>query len=394
MAITIEDQPQEFSPVYNELIFLASSNNTAEAGFQYVFDIYTGGTLRQRHLIPARPDNGLGIFDARKYLESVITTNIDETDTTAFLVNSQSQRIYEIKVGEKTDALGIVADLAVTGDLVAWNGVYDFLDFVDYAQADVLLLDSTKPWLTNAPTAQNIELNQFLWGYSLTEFPATFRWLQIQRFDAAGAPIGGPSNIANPIAGVDDHHIRFGVGTQNLETTLGAGYFTGVASYTVVATDNFFVPISKTYTFTICTPCRYPTKRIHFLNALGGYDAYNFTLVADDDTQITRRKVRQLTGEVNGTNDWVNTKRMRGERITHTTKTRKLTLRSDWLTEEELAWLRELVESPDIMLEDAGDLIAINPTNQTFREEKHTYKQLFNLTATFDYAVRNFRQRG
>lgn len=393
MAITIEQEPPEHSPAYNELIFVASSNNTALAGFQYVFDIYEGAVLKTRHLIPARPQNGLGVFDARKYIEQTVGFDMDETNTSTIIKNVDSFTQYQVKIGEKTDASGLVPDLGISSILYAWNSVFDFLDFVDYNEADHLLLDSTKPFLTNAPTEQNIELNQYLWMYSALGTPASFAWLQIQRYDAAGAPVGGASNIANGLTGSTDRFLRSIAGTQNLETQFGAGYFTGVASYTVQAMNGAFVPISKLYTFTITTECRYPTHRIHFLNELGGFDAYNFTKVADRDRTNVRKTVRTLTGEIDGSNDFVNTKRDRGIRVTHTTIQEKLTLRSDWLDDAGIAWLQELVESPEIYLEDGGDLIALHPTKTSFRIEKETYKQLFNLTVTFDFAVKNFRQR-
>lgn len=392
MAITIEQEPSEFTPVYNPNIFVLSSDNTAEAGFQYVVDVYFDAILQTRHLLSARPDNGLGLFDASEVMKSQVTHNIDAS-TGQFATNPQSYKKYQIKVGEKTTALGVVADLATSSFIFAWNSVFEFNDFVDYDEDDHLLLDGTKPFLSSGPLSRKIELNQKAWFYSMNDTPGNYDQIRVEKFDASGGSLGvllipNPFNTATD----DNKFTRAGVGTWNINDFSVGFIDASVASYTVLAEDTGGTDISNTYTFTIDTQCRYTTIRIHFLNRLGGFDAFNFTKVADYTSSIQRRSFNNPVGDFSGSS-FVYSKDQREKNIMNTTINNRLTIRSDYLTEAELAWLKECVTSPVVFQEDNLELIALNPTTTSFKESKSEYEQLFNLTIQFDFGHIDYTQQ-
>ena len=75
MAITILQQPLDYSPVYNDINFVCSSTNVAQTNFNFIFDVKINGTLVSRHRIPARPDNNYGLFNVKRIAENYLTHN-------------------------------------------------------------------------------------------------------------------------------------------------------------------------------------------------------------------------------------------------------------------------------------------------------------------------------
>ena len=89
MAITILLEPQEFQPVYNEVITVLSSTNSGQPNFQYVIDVNVDGVKTSRTKVTPNPD-GYGVVDLHKHLEPFVNSDIDysETDTFQLLPNS------------------------------------------------------------------------------------------------------------------------------------------------------------------------------------------------------------------------------------------------------------------------------------------------------------------
>ena len=71
MAITIDDQPYEYTPIGQRLMIVATSDNVSNAGFRYVFDF---GSFQ----VNVQPNaSNKGILDlAPIFRESLITTFI------------------------------------------------------------------------------------------------------------------------------------------------------------------------------------------------------------------------------------------------------------------------------------------------------------------------------
>ena len=51
MALTIHDTPVNYTPSGNPVVWTFSSDQTAQANFSYLVEVYVGGTLRGRQQI-------------------------------------------------------------------------------------------------------------------------------------------------------------------------------------------------------------------------------------------------------------------------------------------------------------------------------------------------------
>jgi len=69
-----------------------------------------------------------------------------------------------------------------------------------------------------------------------------------------------------------------------------------------------------------------------------------------------------------------------------------LKLNSDWITDEQSAWLRELVESPEIYYELDGVMYSAHIKNADYVTKLHITEPIFNLEIELE-TTKDVRQR-
>jgi hypothetical protein len=164
------------------------------------------------------------------------------------------------------------------------------------------------------------------------------------------------------------------------------------------------VAASKTYKYVIDrNNCNYIPYRLLFMNELGGTDFYNFKL--DSKQTFNTQKT-----EFKKTLDWdyaFDTVRSgssgynmgpRGRTILSQKVTQQITITSDWITEKESIWLRELITSPEVYViqsrkpyefyDNATELISVPIiiTDTSWQVKTYTRDKLFNVQVTFEFA--------
>src|SRR5436853_1651468 len=113
----ITQTPQKFSPAYNELIYVAHSDNTANLNYKYICDIYgADGTTRLARIKRIPQPDGYGVFDLHRILENYISC--DPGDTSGISSNTKSYCAYIVKFGEEYGAAtsGPVQYLSLASD--------------------------------------------------------------------------------------------------------------------------------------------------------------------------------------------------------------------------------------------------------------------------------------
>jgi len=191
----------------------------------------------------------------------------------------------------------------------------------------------------------------------------------------------GPYNILN----IPD--AQFTLGVQPI--------ITGSVAYYIVQTFNSSnAALSIDARYDIVDNCsRYEKRRLQFLNELGGYDTFNFTLVSKETMDIERSMFKKDLGSYGSSYSFVNSPNDRAYSQYHTKIKDKISIQSDWVKEEELAWLEQLVTSPDVRLDDGLYLIPINITNTSFEKKKVVNEKLFNLQLEYTLSYDRYRQR-
>jgi hypothetical protein len=168
-----------------------------------------------------------------------------------------------------------------------------------------------------------------------------------------------------------------------------------ITSYTIRTLDTG-IPngsSSETKTFKIVSNCTAYTKyRLHFLNRLGGFDSFSFIKGSQIVDTINKQMYKKPKGTLTGSSFGYDI----SDRLTTQYQTEVKTayqINSDWITDEESEWLRELLSSPIIFWEKDGELLAVNITDVQYQSKKAVTDMTFHLTVTFETSYTTQLQR-
>jgi hypothetical protein len=406
MAVTIITTPKDYSPVYNEMVYTASSTNVAQTNFSFLVDIYINGsgTKTARLRIPPEPNGNYCVVDIHRVLEaSANSVLFDTSDTNDYEEAPDSIVEYIVKFGEEYGTtITQYPDLTVDSTRYAINGSLERNEFIDYDWADYTPLDSTKKFLTNSPSTLYTSINDYGVltcfnninndGYAITTLDANGSPNGFFSISITGVPEGELVHYKSNPASINN------IDASNITVSSGALPIidSDVASYIIWTWDTLTITeSSERKTFVIREDCKSDLVRLIFLNKLGGWDSFNFYLVNNEMSEIERKMYKQNPNRLDGSGNYTYSKSDR-EKVQYYTKTMpKKKVTSDWLTEAEDAWLLELIESPEIYLQSGSDLIAVANIDLTSHtKRKHVSEKLFNLEFNIEFGWDNYRQRG
>lgn len=102
MAITIEAEPYDFTPAYNECKFIVDSTNVNLPGFKYIFEIFESGTANIIATYKVLPSYGTGYgeVDLSKLLSNQVSFDFQPNSLT-FYNASNCYYKYDVEIGEE-----------------------------------------------------------------------------------------------------------------------------------------------------------------------------------------------------------------------------------------------------------------------------------------------------
>ena len=420
MAITIQQYPiggQYITMAHNPVEYVVSSNNTAQPNFKYIADLsWTSGTTSVRYIQGADPTNGICRFDLSSVLRNVVTYDPPVDALNDFYDCKNSYSTLTIKFGEQygpTSAITNYVNLQSDG-MYIWNACIPINRWWNN-QTTVPELYSVKDYkskfLTDYPFRVQDNgikvcyndrhflyflqsgINDDVYQVKIELYKSGSVWNTIY-WDCPAA-INKTKNV-----------VRIGVGPLNLQTSgTELNYFSSqspcidedVEYYSVVLLDDKATELTETLFFSINCECTWETPyRLCFLNSLGGYDFFNFNWNSKKSSSYEKsyfkRKAWSWSSDASPTVSYRSN--YRGKVQYSTIATDRLQLTSGWITEEESAWLEELISSPDVYILDneTGQLTAVTVTDTQYDYKTLEYDQLFNLTVNLEFAHNRYRQ--
>jgi len=410
MAIIIDQQVTGMATAYNPIDYVLSSDNTGETNFKYISTVYVNGSDVHTYLTPADPVYSNGVIDISDIVESYLSFDFD-TSLNDDSIKNNPNSIAEVYVdfGEQYDVSGTVTDfsgLATSQTIEVINGSLEYEDYIGFDYTDYYNNSSSlTKFLTNAPVNRTIPSDMKAWLYMYYDNSTVYLdKVRVRTYDSNGT-INGLFTFSNSYRGggnYTDNHVRFPVGS-NLNDVTGVTVNSGalpildadVASYDVQTFDNLITGTSEIRTYKRDLTCTgFDRYTIHFINELGGFDSFAFDLVHKvnwDKEQSEYMTHGYTRGE--GTLTRNLTKHQR--RSYNTTTKKSIRLTSNWITEEESIWLREMFDSPIMFCEyPDGTLVAISNIDlSTYEEKQSIVDKTFNLQLTVNLAWDNYRQR-
>ena len=407
MAITIITQPLTYVPAYNPIIVTASSTNTAQPNFRYIVQVIFSypSVVTKTLKISARPDGYL-LFDAHRIVENYLSYDFSISDATDSISCPNSYASFIVDIGEEYGTTPAeYLSLADTGNINAINAAVkhsvasfgnetSFISLNIPTQYQILTgtLSTTRKFLTTAPR-DGIRIcdDSNFYLYITTGATTEPIKLKLDVYDVSGGLLGTEIKTLTATTALV---LRYGVGTKNINDW-NAAYLVGASYYDITLCDNTPAALGETIRFNIDCGCSKfnETFRLHWLNPLGGFDAFSFNQRFDRNFQIKKTNYTKILGSMSaGAFSYTTAQAGKVNFDTRTTETIKIN--SDWITEEENEWIFTLAKSTQVFWEiDADTYAPVTLTNASYKQQTYAGKKLFNAEFTIEISNEIASQR-
>jgi hypothetical protein len=407
MAITINDQPYQYTPVGQRLMLVASSTNVANAGFRFVFDF---GAFQ----VNVQPNaSAKGILD----LAPIFRESLQHDAGTASDIDiakeltSVAQISCTIKEGWLVDGVFTVSGsgMADIDDVYAFLSEYQIADGYKPNPNTRYALDGTDKYLLSERTndthkwieasARGLSNDYVYIPTRLADYGQLYSIsnngllvdneatdLFVSTYDDSNTLIEATNYpLFNDLNSVT----RLGAYPQNL---IGAGAdFTNVKYYTIQAGASIlppiYTPVSRVYCFYLVPDdCRFDNVRLGWTNTCGGVDYFNFTKKSELSFSYDRKQYQKVVGAYNESTFSFDTFD-RGATDRYVTTTKGLQINSDWVSVGEFNLLQTLCRSNDVyIINDDATLTPVLVEAQNFVIKDERYSKLYNVTLNLKYS--------
>ena len=394
MAITFHTQPQIFTPGSNPVVWTFSSDETAQANFSYIVEVYVNTILHSTHQVFEQ--SGIySKFNASEIARALLSSPL-VLDGTLVTLYSSAFDLIEITVYEQYGTPPAIEASDSSQAKYVFNAALRHQDFVNwdfnlYNISTGNSIGSGMKYLTSWPRTY-----KYLCGLNEKVFLGfisddTGLAVDIRLYNSANSLIVsslGNSITYQPLNVID-------ASPQNIinNTAITSGNFSTCVYYTVRTNGTgggAFFGRSEVFKIYIDTECqRYPSRRLHWLNKFGVWDSFTFDLVSTDSTKVEGNRYEKEKGIWDAENYVYPL--YQGEGTTFSKRAEDtLTLNSDWIKEDVQQWLvRELYESPKVYLESDGNFEPVNVTNASYKlkvsRRDGLIQELVEISRTYIY---------
>ncbi len=392
MAITINSAPANYSSLHSALYFVVSSTNSAQTNFKFVCDVYVNGNLVTRLKSFPQPSSSKGIFNVAPIVRNYWNSYFKPSSSAISYTGNDIYVEYEVKFGEEYS--GTTYTNLEEQSAFAYNYVQDFLynptsdAFITPAKYDTSYAGF---YLTNRDKTQ-VSFPSSLIGtgrlftsfLSDAENTAKNLSLDITRVNGATS-----TNFTGSTQSWEDFAL-LNISPAAINAYLGSEVITDATTYYDVKAKIAGVQTDVMRVTFKCT--QNDVIPLHFLNSVGGYETFHFTLVNRQNRTIERKSFQALQYEYEAATtamDMVDAYgKLYGGMIPFTTQQRvTYKLISDWVNFTDYNWLKEMIASPEVYLERNNQFMPINITTTNWTEKKRFADKTFNLELDIDLGL-------
>jgi hypothetical protein len=443
MAITINQYPTSPNMANNNLLFAVSSSEYTSSQFQYIGNLSYSGSSTVLQTIKQQPNpSGYGVFDFGQIISNYLDSD-NNWKASPFSTASEAGKRFQVRFGEEYatsvsgtaiqySGLGYPGNPAVTASAYYYiaNGLVEPYDKVNwnfpsasYYTASAVSTTTTfskQHALTNAPTTLSIQDGEYATVSFIngnfngsTTAAQDIYIVTVDVYDSSNNLLdsydlanlvgngGGPrangtqvwSNVAaNQTAGTQ--LLTVGIGPQNLSddgNTFGSSWSYYIVNAYGQQSAGVLNPSGSYATIRYNKQgarCGYDGVRFAWKNEFGVWDYFTFTLADGENTSIERQEYTQTFVDYSTPTPTVSyNKERRGAKQFFNKLTNNRTANSDWLTQAEADWLKELFFSTTVFQQDGTDFFPIVITSATLTEKKNPRTQkLFQYQIEFQPA--------
>jgi hypothetical protein len=370
MAVTIVN-PTAYSSIQDDLWTIASSDNSGQTDFKFVFDVYNGANQLVRCKVYPDPTNGKGYFDAGPVVRNEISydwfTPVNGNSTFLNDATDKVAQTYNIRVGE--DFSGITTLNLASGNVTAYNYAPSI-----FKRRQSNISSFADKWLTNRPLTGKCDFNSKLLIPYLANISTDDGMFLNVVLDGNEYYI---DSIATSINGYRFNQLN--IGPKAINSAYGSTLITSNTSYY----DCFFTYNGGSYpaTFRVVLDCHptYTPYNLYFINQYGMFDTAAFNLVSKLNLDTERKSFTKLNKKFNtGSVGFYDSNNVYYEsKINYASKTNwTYKLNMDFMTDAEYIWLAELMTSPQIYMEIDSNYYPVTIKNTNYEYIKHNVQGL------------------
>ena len=374
--MTFESTPGAYSSVNDPLVYVVydahAANPTTYPNYKYVVELEINSVQVYKGKYFPHPTSNRGIVDLgaviREYCIQSFGANVGGTMDADEMAEGEWRVSCVVKVREEygttTSAVLLTDSSRVFYNY--YNGRFPGTDAIGVYNDDVI---SDRPANINVPfTCNNYFVPYF--AEASTPFNVVITGGTATRTKTITPTTTNTMQLINISPGAinDDYPGNFTTSTTSYSVQIG----------------------SKTYLVNVICEGLYKNYFVHFLNKWGGYETMMFNKVSRKTYDIERKTWKQLPYRVSATGvvTIFNNYTLYKQTTQFAGRFReKLRLNTDWLSDAEYQWLAQLVTSPEIYVEDEGELYPVIMTQNNYEFREHIVDGLINLGVEFDFGA-------
>lgn len=373
MAITLYGSSDGYPSLHDEIYHVAESTNAASANFKYIYDIKIGGVLVSRLKVFPDPASDKGIANISNVLRNYWQSYFNVLATPYLLTYSGNDNFveYTLEVGE--DINGVITPNLASLTAKAWNFVYP-------------------PFREFAISYYSQKINKFITNRDLSQLTyngSENLYVSFGRLTSASYIISINNGITTATkVETFNTFTLLNLSPEAINNSLGYTFISDTTPKWTVTINGITATVTR-----VCS--RFDTCVLHFLNDLGGYDTMAFRLVNREIRNIERKTYKQRGWALSGNYmEPVSNRKLVGGNIEFVTNQKvNYSLISDYVSQTDYTWLRELISSPEVYFERGGYYYPALITDNTWTEKKRINDKLFNLSLNVELVETNSQYR-
>ena len=429
MAISITQKPTTPNAAYTYLPYVVSGSvTTGNPQYSYVMDIYESGSSTRLNRITQVPNpSGVAVFDPSRLLQTKLSYD-NNWKTLGSTDKVNAVKTFEIKFGEQystsiSSSVTVYPDLA-THELEVFPAVIDPNNGSSYNFNTSSFAETGNRFLTNFPGVERglnntvpqpngypyiCDSSDYMTLTSFNEDYQTSNMITVSGYFLSSSrnwvnPVGNALWSVNLTGASDGYFTTYGIGPKNISefdsiasASIASGatnmlYTSNVNGGAVIAIENnwnggFMVTgsaIGNTYNVWDFSKVQLPQNneyiRFAFINDYGFYDYYNVYSPIQRRTKVDRKNVSLPKINYSGTAVPYSSKDG-GETSYYTDLNDTYTVTTQWLDKEMANYLEELLDSPEVFVQQDDEFVPVVINNQSYISNQSTARnKLFQYT--------------
>lgn len=381
MAMTFKSSPTTVAPGHRPLWYVVDSTNKAETNYKYIVDLVINSsivaTFKTR---PYAANNNYGVVDIANAVRQYFVPSYFNPSGVVVCGAVTGHKVgYQVVLSESYTSGSSTVTNSNQASGTASTAYNSFISLQDlpYKSVSGNYLNN---FVTNRPTTIRVGSSDSLF-FNIFADSSSYTSMEVQRFDNTGASLG-----------TSTYTVSGDVMVNLSPSIVGA---TGTTSYYTAKLKRAGSQVGSTLTFNLSECEKYTQRNIHFMNSAGGFDSIPFRLVSVKKRESEKKNFQQANTAMDssGNISYYNSNRVFNEgRIKWASEYKdKITLNSGLMTPDEYVWLAELIDSPQIFIEETinGSTyympVVITANNFEFKDRQVDKQN--SLELEFEYSV-------